>query len=162
MGIDEADRLKILESTKQLPLKIAEISNNHNNNSISSKNHTASVEDWLKDINLEVYSDTFRRHLYVDMDRVRRIWEVELTAVLEIQKAGHRKRILASVSGQQNGPASHHHMENISADLNTLVSDNFTLLVKVLIPFVTCYHHMENVNANLDNTPSHNLEIKHY
>ncbi|KAI5639787.1 phosphotyrosine interaction domain (PTB/PID) domain-containing protein [Phthorimaea operculella] len=62
-----------------------------------------------------------QKHLYVDMDRVKRIWEVELTAVLEIEKAGHRKRILASVSGQENGPATH--IEDISADLNTLKSN---------------------------------------
>ncbi|XP_049878320.1 ankyrin repeat and SAM domain-containing protein 1A-like isoform X2 [Pectinophora gossypiella] len=117
IGIEENDRQKILESAKQLPLKIAEISNNYNNNNIS-KNQYESVEDWLKNINLEQYNDTFRKHLYVDMDRVRRIWEVELTAVLEIQKPGHRKRILASVSGEQNGPATN--MEDISADLNNL------------------------------------------
>nr|XP_021185740.2 ankyrin repeat and sterile alpha motif domain-containing protein 1B isoform X2 [Helicoverpa armigera] len=117
MGIEEHDRQKILESAKQLPLKITEISNNHNNNNIS-KSQNESVEEWLRNINLEQYSDTFRKHLYVDMDRVKRIWEVELTAVLEIQKAGHRKRILASVSGQHNGPANH--MEDINADLNTL------------------------------------------
>ncbi|XP_053616556.1 ankyrin repeat and sterile alpha motif domain-containing protein 1B-like isoform X3 [Plodia interpunctella] len=117
MGIEENERQKILESSKQLPLKIAEISNNHNNNNIS-KNENESVEDWLRNINLQQYSDTFRKHLYVDMDRVKRIWEVELTAVLEIHKAGHRKRILASVSGEQNGPVNN--MEDISADLNTL------------------------------------------
>ncbi|XP_059061137.1 uncharacterized protein LOC131854026 [Achroia grisella] len=117
MGIEENDRHKIVESSKQLPLKIAEISNNHNNNNIS-KNQNESVEEWLRNINLEQYNDTFRKHLYVDMDRVKRIWEVELTAVLEIQKVGHRKRILASVSGEQNGPANN--MEDINADLNTL------------------------------------------
>ncbi|KOB70413.1 Ankyrin repeat and sterile alpha motif domain-containing protein 1B [Operophtera brumata] len=119
MGIEENDRQKILESAKQLPLKIAEISNNHNNNNISNKNQNESVDEWLRQINLEQYSDTFRKHLYVDMDRVRRIWEVELTAVLEINKAGHRKRILASVSGEQNGPINNH-MEEINTDLNTL------------------------------------------
>lgn len=119
MGIEEADRQKIIESAKQLPLKITEISNNHNNNNIS-KNQNESVEEWLRNINLEQYSDTFRKHLYVDMDRVKRIWEVELTAVLEIHKPGHRKRILASVSGEHNGPATN--IEDINADLSTLVS----------------------------------------
>ncbi|XP_039747690.1 uncharacterized protein LOC120624931 [Pararge aegeria] len=120
MGIEENDRQKLLESAKHLPLKIAEISNNHNNNNIS-KNQNESVDDWLRTINLEQYSDTFRRHLYIDMDRVRRIWEVELTAVLEINKAGHRKRILCSVSGEQNGPANN--IEDINADLNNLKSN---------------------------------------
>lgn len=121
MGIEENDRQKILEAAKQLPLKIAEISNNHNNNNLSNNQNEWTVDEWLRQINLEQYSDTFRKHLYVDMDRVRRIWEVELTAVLEIQKAGHRKRILASVSGEQNGPASH--IDDINADLNTLKSN---------------------------------------
>ncbi|XP_050682797.1 ankyrin repeat and SAM domain-containing protein 1A-like isoform X3 [Leptidea sinapis] len=119
MGIEENDRQKILDSSKQLPLKIAEISNNHNNN--VSKNQHLSVDEWLRVINLEQYSDTFRKHLYVDMDRVRRIWEVELTAVLEIIKPGHRKRILCSVSGEQNGPISN--IEDINTDLNTLKSN---------------------------------------
>ncbi|XP_026318095.1 ankyrin repeat and SAM domain-containing protein 1A-like isoform X3 [Hyposmocoma kahamanoa] len=120
MGIEEYDREKILESAKQLPLKITEISNNHNNNNIS-KSQNESVEEWLRNINLEQYSDTFRKHLYVDMDRVKSIWEVELTAVLEIQKPGHRKRILASVSGENNGPANN--MQNINADLSNLKSN---------------------------------------
>lgn len=38
-----------------------------------------------------------RKHLYTDMDRISRIWEIELQAVLEINKLGHRKRILYSV-----------------------------------------------------------------
>lgn len=41
--------------------------------------------------------DNFRKHLYTDMDRISRIWEIELQAVLEIIKLGHRKRILYSV-----------------------------------------------------------------
>ncbi|CAK1542600.1 unnamed protein product [Leptosia nina] len=119
MGIEENDRQKILESSKQLPLKITEISNNHNNNVI--KNQYGSVDEWLRNINLEQYSETFRKHLYVDMDRVRRIWEVELTAVLEINKPGHRKRILCSVSGEHNGPANN--IEDINADLNNLLKE---------------------------------------
>lgn len=31
------------------------------------------------------------------MERISRIWEIELQAVLEINKIGHRKRILYSV-----------------------------------------------------------------
>ncbi|XP_061380809.1 uncharacterized protein LOC116774236 [Danaus plexippus] len=117
MGIDENDRHKILETSKQLPLKIKDISNNYNNNSICKKQND-SVDEWLRNISLEQYSETFRKHLYVDMDRVKRIWEVELTAVLEINKSGHRKRILCSVSGEQNGPVSN--IDDINADLNNL------------------------------------------
>lgn len=35
------------------------------------------------------------------MDRVLRVWEVELQAVLDITKLGHRRRILHSIAGDQ-------------------------------------------------------------
>lgn len=38
------------------------------------------------------------------MDRIYRVWEIELQAVLEINKIGHRKRILYSVSDRQMHP----------------------------------------------------------
>jgi len=87
-----------------------------------------SVEEWLKSIHLENYAETFRKHLYTDMDRVRRVWEVELAAVLEIQKPAHRKRILASVSGSNNARTQARNgtgpnLEDLNKDLNTLVSD---------------------------------------
>lgn len=44
------------------------------------------------------HRDFFRSHLYADMERVSKIWEIELQAVLEINKLGHRKRILYSVA----------------------------------------------------------------
>lgn len=44
------------------------------------------------------------RHLYTDMERISRVWEVELQAVLEIGKIGHRKRIMYSVAGKLLSP----------------------------------------------------------
>lgn len=82
----------------------------------------SAVDRWLTSIRLGVYKETFRKHLYTDMERVRRIWEVELTAVLEIQRVGHRKRILASVSGHQSHGSHGPNIEDINADLNLLVS----------------------------------------
>ncbi|XP_048512045.1 ankyrin repeat and sterile alpha motif domain-containing protein 1B-like isoform X2 [Athalia rosae] len=85
-----------------------------------------SVDEWLKSIHLECYAETFRKHLYTDMDRVRRVWEVELAAVLEIQKPAHRKRILTSVSSinprgpPQNGGGPN--LEDLNKDLNTLTN----------------------------------------
>jgi hypothetical protein len=38
------------------------------------------------------------------MEKVYRIWEIELQAVLEITKIGHRKRILYSLIGQRLNP----------------------------------------------------------
>lgn len=82
------------------------------------------LDEWLKSIHLENYAETFRKHLYTDMERVRRVWEVELAAVLEIQKPAHRKRILASVSGSsarvQNRNSAGPNLEDLNKDLNTL------------------------------------------
>ncbi|KAG8221866.1 hypothetical protein J437_LFUL003242 [Ladona fulva] len=60
----------------------------------------ASVEHWLRALRLEkTYAETFRKNMLTDVDRLLRIWEVELTTVLEIDKLGHRRRLLASVGG---------------------------------------------------------------
>ncbi|XP_076643715.1 ankyrin repeat and sterile alpha motif domain-containing protein 1B isoform X2 [Halictus rubicundus] len=87
-------------------------------------NSCQSVVEWLKSIHLQNYAETFQKHLYTDMDRVRCVWEVELAAVLEIQKPAHRKRILASVSGSntraQNRNCTGPNLEDINKDLNTL------------------------------------------
>lgn len=53
------------------------------------------VEDWLKTLHLQEYLERFLENGFDDMARVRKVWEVELQAVLEINKVGHRKRILA-------------------------------------------------------------------
>lgn len=80
------------------------------------------VESWLESIHLGIYKDTFRRHLYTDLERVKRIWEVELTAVLEISRSGHRRRILASLnSSQKGGAGSEPNLEELNADLSQLV-----------------------------------------
>ncbi|XP_076249080.1 ankyrin repeat and SAM domain-containing protein 1A isoform X2 [Calliopsis andreniformis] len=89
-----------------------------------SGSNSQSVEEWLKSIHLGNYAETFRKHLYTDMERVRCVWEVELAAVLEIQKPAHRKRILASVSGSntraQNRNCTGPNLEDLNKDLNTL------------------------------------------
>nr|XP_015834887.1 PREDICTED: ankyrin repeat and sterile alpha motif domain-containing protein 1B isoform X1 [Tribolium castaneum] len=115
MGItSELERQIILDAVKQLPLKIHNQSFNNNNN-----NEQNSVKSWLSRIHLDQYFDTFNKHLYHDMERIKRIWDVELSAVLDIDKIGHRKRILASVSSGEHiisGPK----LEEINADLNLL------------------------------------------
>lgn len=124
MGItSELEQQVIFDSIKQLPFKISEIVPKICNNN----NEQNAVKVWLKKINLEQYYDTFDKHLYHDMERVKRIWDVELSAVLDIEKVGHRKRILASVSGGEHivsGPK----MDEISTDSNTLVSTNVLVL----------------------------------
>nr|CAD7460844.1 unnamed protein product [Timema tahoe] len=127
MGLNsDSDINTILGAAQSLPCKVNNnlAANNNNNNSLDAVSTAdgsvavSPVETWLKSIHLDCYVDTFHKHLYKDMERVRRIWEVELTAVLEIHKAGHRRRILTSVSGhQQPGP----NLEDINADLNQLI-----------------------------------------
>ncbi|KAJ8966625.1 hypothetical protein NQ317_009069 [Molorchus minor] len=116
MGIaSELERQIILDAVKQLPLKIGDqlpTACNNNNENI--------VKLWLKQINLVPYYETFAKHLYHDMERVKRIWDVELSAVLDIEKIGHRKRILASVSSGEHiisGPK----LEEISSDMNSFL-----------------------------------------
>lgn len=48
------------------------------------------------------------------MERVSKIWEIELQAVLEINKLGHRKRILYSVAGHKLQPPN---LEEINGDM---------------------------------------------
>ena len=138
MGItSEHDRAAIVDAVTLL--------NNRVEKRPGANSASQTVDDWLKSIHLDSYTDLFRRHLYTDMDRVRRVWEVELAAVLEIQKPAHRKRILASVNGAQprnnshvrngNGPT----LEDLNKDFNTLVSHRarlFYILFRFIISFV--------------------------
>lgn len=119
MGISsEVERQVILNSVKQLPLQVNDIVSNI----CSNNNEQNAVRMWLKKINLEQYYDTFEKHLYHDMERVKRIWDVELSAVLDIERIGHRKRILASVNGGENG-SSGPQIDEKKLDMNTLVSE---------------------------------------
>ncbi|CAH1106342.1 unnamed protein product [Psylliodes chrysocephalus] len=99
MGVtSELERQILLDSIKELPPKITDNFINVCNNN----NEQNSVKSWLTRINLEQYYETFVKHLYHDMERVKRIWDVELSAVLDIEKIGHRKRILTSVSSGEH------------------------------------------------------------
>lgn len=134
MGIQsELERQIILDSIKELPVKVTEQSrhfnnNNNNNNNVNEQlQQENSVDNWLTRIHLSQYSETFSKHLYLDMERIKRIWDVELSAVLDIEKVGHRKRILASVSSGEHittGPK----LEEINADLSILVNFHFVTI----------------------------------
>lgn len=52
------------------------------------------------------------------MEKIFKVWEIELQAVLEINKIGHRKRILYSLIGQRLEPPN---IEEINEDLNNFV-----------------------------------------
>ena len=62
---------------------------------------TKGVDEWLESLNLkELYSDTFEKNFFTSMDKICKIWDDELTSILDIEKIGHRKRILLSVAGK--------------------------------------------------------------
>ncbi|XP_065584477.1 ankyrin repeat and SAM domain-containing protein 1A-like isoform X2 [Artemia franciscana] len=60
----------------------------------------SSVEQWLASLNLSQYIDNFKNNLCCDMDKVVKLWEIELVTVLEIVKYGHIRRILFSLDSQ--------------------------------------------------------------
>ena len=52
------------------------------------------------------------------MEKIFKVWEIELQAVLEINKIGHRKRILHSLIGQRLEPPN---IEEINEDSNNFL-----------------------------------------
>jgi len=58
---------------------------------------SGTVKEWLSSLELSEYEDKFRENGFTNLDKVRKIWEVELYVVLDIAKVGHRKRILANL-----------------------------------------------------------------
>ncbi|XP_046569449.1 ankyrin repeat and SAM domain-containing protein 1A-like isoform X4 [Haliotis rubra] len=88
-----------------------------------------SVEEWLKSLRLEQYLDTFNNHKYNTMERVVKVWELELTSVLDITSIGHRKRILASL-GDRPAP------ERINSSSSpNIIKKTLTQGVEVISPF---------------------------
>ena len=65
-----------------------------------SSESLSSVGSWLETIDLMSYKVNFETNLYTDMERVTAIWDDELTSILDIEKIGHRKRILLSLAGR--------------------------------------------------------------
>ncbi|XP_017484634.1 PREDICTED: ankyrin repeat and SAM domain-containing protein 1A [Rhagoletis zephyria] len=64
----------------------------------AEKKGVATLSEWLQSISLPEYIESFSKHLYNTIDSVCGVWDVELQTVLEINKLGHRRRILQSVA----------------------------------------------------------------
>ena len=60
-----------------------------------------SVGEWLISLHLSDKIETFMNKNFDTMERVMKLWEVELTSVLDITAVGHRKRILASLENRK-------------------------------------------------------------
>ena len=88
IGVTSAShRDRILSEAKQLP-KVR---------FLTKSDEQMSVDQWLESLKLTQYRQSFQSNGCSEMSLVRNIWEVELNTVLEINKLGHRKRILASL-----------------------------------------------------------------
>lgn len=83
------DQSVILENCKNLPI-VPKLSSGTNSS-------PSSIKEWLNSLSLSQYEERFIENGFTDMEKVRKIWEVELNCVLDINKLGHRKRILASL-----------------------------------------------------------------
>ena len=55
------------------------------------------VDEWLASLELSQYAAVFRDQAYTDMERVRRLGPLQLVDLLDMQKLGHRKRVMASL-----------------------------------------------------------------
>ncbi|RMX60043.1 hypothetical protein pdam_00004489 [Pocillopora damicornis] len=71
-----------------------------------------SLEDWLELLSLSEYYDVFQHNGFTYMERIHRLWEVELTSVLEINSLGHRKRIMASLKKEAKKKEREEPLEN--------------------------------------------------
>nr|XP_022307379.1 uncharacterized protein LOC111113399 isoform X4 [Crassostrea virginica] len=92
IGITSAEhRKKILDSAKSLPQLTP----------IDPDNLPPSVGEWLISLHLSDKIETFMNKNFDTMERVMKLWEVELTSVLDITAVGHRKRILASLENRK-------------------------------------------------------------
>ncbi|XP_067614846.1 ankyrin repeat and sterile alpha motif domain-containing protein 1B isoform X2 [Eurosta solidaginis] len=69
-----------------------------NGDTATAQKGVATLSEWLQSINLPEYIESFSKHLYNTIDSVCGVWDVELQTVLEINKLGHRRRILQSVA----------------------------------------------------------------
>ncbi|XP_037955613.1 ankyrin repeat and sterile alpha motif domain-containing protein 1B-like [Teleopsis dalmanni] len=89
------------EFQAQIPLKTQQENKPTNSDAVETKG-VATLTQWLNSINLPEYIEFFNKHLYNTIDSVLGVWDVELQTVLEINKLGHRRRILQSVAYIRN------------------------------------------------------------
>lgn len=77
--------------------------------SITSEGIPVSVEKWLQELHLQQYLKNFKKNLYTEPQRLLRLWNDELTTVLEIEALGHRRRLIEAglkVSGVSSRSSS--------------------------------------------------------
>ena len=95
MGFDNAEG--IMESPQLMHFTLALGSTE----SGLKNDHNLTLKEWLNSLKLAQYLSAFQDNLYSDMDRIKNIWDDELLSILDIDKIGHRKRILLSLAGRE-------------------------------------------------------------
>ncbi|CAG0894731.1 unnamed protein product [Cyprideis torosa] len=85
--LEDHVRSQLVEAAARLPCRLP----------APKETNFDTLEPWLNYLRLDQYVEGFRRNEYADMEKIRRMWEVELAAVLEIELVGHRRRILVSL-----------------------------------------------------------------
>lgn len=108
MGLNETERRTVLEAAETLECLIKDV----------WADGQGGVETWLERLHLPQYWSTFKKHFYADLERVRKVWEVELSTVLEISAPGHRHRMMASLPDKPPQPT----IKDINSDLCNIVS----------------------------------------
>ncbi|XP_065354530.1 ankyrin repeat and sterile alpha motif domain-containing protein 1B [Calliphora vicina] len=102
LNISQQDGAKLLRFIRTLPkaefLPQVPQKNQQENKSLTELKGISSLQQWLHSIQLPQYIESFNKHLYNTLDSVCGVWDVELQTVLEINKLGHRRRILQSIA----------------------------------------------------------------
>ncbi|KPM10109.1 ankyrin repeat domain containing protein 32 [Sarcoptes scabiei] len=57
-----------------------------------------SISDWLGQLHLKQYVNLFHQNRLTELREIKNVWEIELETMLEIDKIGHRRRILYSLN----------------------------------------------------------------
>lgn len=93
------------------------------------------VAEWLSSLQLSNYEENFTKNGFGCMDRVRKMWEVELSMVLEITKLGHKKRLLTSLGDRPIEPLTLNTVDTkeLSVELSKLVSSFLDILFYLML-----------------------------
>ncbi|XP_036674384.3 ankyrin repeat and SAM domain-containing protein 1A [Drosophila suzukii] len=98
LHIPERDAAKLLRFVQSLPPAEFQPQVPLKTQQENKQTGVATLQQWLNTIALPEYLEFFNKHLYNTIESVCGVWDVELQTVLEINKLGHRRRILQSLA----------------------------------------------------------------
>ncbi|KAH8326662.1 hypothetical protein KR067_011667 [Drosophila pandora] len=98
LHIPERDAPKLLRFVQSLPAAEFQPQVPPKTQQENKQYGVSTLQQWLTSIALPEYLEFFNKHLYNTIESVCGVWDVELQTVLEINKLGHRRRILQSLA----------------------------------------------------------------